>query len=202
MEALLRDFRIAIRGLSRSPGFAAVAVLTLALGIGATTTVFSVVYGVLFRPLPFPGADRLVQIVQLMEPDETGERHRAGLSFGQFFNLQEHATTLSAVGIFVHAPRTLTDVPIPARLSGVAVLPGLFDGVGAQAIRGRTLRPGDNESGAEPVVVLQLPDVADISRRTRRHHRRAHHPGRCTDARRRHHAGVIHVPSACWTIDE
>ena len=64
MESLLRDFRIAIRGLTRNPGFTAAAVITLALGIGATTSVFSVVYGVLLRPLPFPGADRFVEIVQ------------------------------------------------------------------------------------------------------------------------------------------
>jgi putative ABC transport system permease protein len=153
MESLLRDFRIAIRGLARNPGFTAVAVITLALGIGATTTVFSVVYSVLYRPLPFPQADRLVQIVQLLD-DGDGGTHRAGLSFGQFFNLQEHATTLSAVGIFGPAPRTITDTPVPARLNGAGVAPGLFEGVGAQPLRGRVLRPGDNEAGAEPVVVL------------------------------------------------
>jgi putative ABC transport system permease protein len=153
MESLLRDFRIAIRGLTRNPGFTAVAVLTLALGIGATTTVFSVVYGVLYRPLPFPQADRLVQIVQLLD-NRDGGTHRAGLTFGQFFNLQEHATTLSAVGIFGPAPRTINDVPVPARLNGAGVAPGLFEGVGAQPLRGRVLRPGDNEPGAEPVVVL------------------------------------------------
>jgi hypothetical protein len=64
MESLPRDFRIAIRGLTRNHGFTAVALITLALGIGATTTVFTVVYGVLLRPLPFRGADRLVQIVE------------------------------------------------------------------------------------------------------------------------------------------
>jgi putative ABC transport system permease protein len=153
MESLLRDFRIAIRGLTRNPGFTAVAVITLALGIGATTTVFSVVYGVLYRPLPFPQADRLVQIVQLLD-DGDGGTHRAGLTFGQFFNLQEHATTLSAVGIFGPAPRTITDIPVPARLNGAGVAPGLFEGVGAQPLRGRVLRAGDNVPGAEPVVVL------------------------------------------------
>src|SRR6185503_2802555 len=126
MESLLRDFRIAVRGLIRNPGFSAVAIVTLALGIGATTSVFSVVYGVLYRPLPFPQADRLVQIVQLLDNGDGGT-HRAGLTFGQFFNLQEHATTLYAVGIFGHAPRTITDIPVPARLNGVGVLPGLFE---------------------------------------------------------------------------
>jgi hypothetical protein len=94
MESIIRDLRFAIRSLVRNPGFTLIGILTLALGIGATTTVFSVVYGVLFRPLPFPGADRLVQIVQVLD-DIAGNGHRAGLTFGQFFNLQEHATTLS-----------------------------------------------------------------------------------------------------------
>ena len=77
-----------------------------------------------------------------------------GLTPDQFLNLQEHATTLDAVGIFNPAPRTLTGIPIPARVNGAAVLPGLFDGIGARALRGRTLRSEDGEAGAEPVVVL------------------------------------------------
>ena len=153
MESIIRDLRFAVRSLVRAPGFTLVGVLTLALGIGATTTVFSVVYGVLFRPLPFPRADRLVQIVQVLDEGD-GSGHRAGLSLGQFFNLQEHSTTLSAVGIFGPAPRTLTDVPVPARLNGAGVAPGLFEAVGAQPFRGRVLRPADNEPGAEPVVLL------------------------------------------------
>jgi hypothetical protein len=62
-DALMRDFRFGARGLARTPAFAVAAILTLAIGIGATTAVFSVVYGVLLRPLPFPTADRLVRAV-------------------------------------------------------------------------------------------------------------------------------------------
>src|SRR5688572_28732582 len=155
MESLLRDLRIACRGLSRSPGFAAVAVLTLALGIGATTAVFSVVYGVLLRPLPFPGADRFVEIVQLVEDRQTGERERWGLTPDQFLNLQEHATLLHGIGIFgAHAPRTLTGIPIPARLNGAGVSADLFDGLDVQPLLGRTFRREDSEQGADPVVIL------------------------------------------------
>ena len=74
-------------------------VLTLALGIGATTSVFSVVYGVLLRPLPFPGADRFVEIVQMM-PDRRDGGTSRGLTPDQFLNLQEHATPLQGIGIF------------------------------------------------------------------------------------------------------
>ena len=155
IEAQLRDFRIAIRGLSRSPGFAAVAVLTLALGIGATTTVFSVVYGVLLRPLPFSAADRFVEIVQLMPDRETGGTFRAGLTPDQFLNLQEHSTLMQGIGIFGgYAPRTLTGIPVPARLSGAIFDAQVFDGLGVQPLLGRTLRREDSEPGADPVVVL------------------------------------------------
>jgi len=155
MESLLRDFRIAVRGLIRNPGFSAVAIITLALGIGATTSVFSVVYGVLLRPLPFPGADRFVEIVQLSVDRQTGETERMGLTPEQFLNLQEHSTLLHGIGIFgAHAPRTLTGIPIPARLNGAGVSAELFDGLGVQPLLGRALRREDSDPGADPVVVL------------------------------------------------
>jgi putative ABC transport system permease protein len=154
MESLLRDFWIAVRGLIRNPGFSAVAIVTLALGIGATTSVFSVVYGVLLRPLPFPRADRLVQIVQLLGEEPGGEPHRGGLTPDQFLNLQEHSTTLDAVGVFAPASRILTGVSIPAQLNGAVVLPELFDGLGARPLRGRTFKPEDGEAGFGQVVIL------------------------------------------------
>jgi predicted permease len=155
MESLLRDFQITVRGLIRNPGFALVAMLTLALGIGATTTVFSVVYGVLFRPLPFPAADRFVEIVQVMPDRETGGTFRAGLTPDQFLNLQEHSRLLQGIGIFGgYAPRTLTGIPIPARLSGAIFDAEVFDALGVQPLLGRTLRREDSEPGADPVVVL------------------------------------------------
>ena len=155
MESLLRDFRMAVRGLIRNPGFSAVAIVTLALGIGATTSVFSVVYGVLLRPLPFPGADRFVEIVQVVTDPRTGETERMGLTPEQFLNLQEGSTLLHGIGIFgAHAPRTLTGIPIPARLNGAGVSADLFDGLGVQPLLGRALRPEDSEPGADPVVVL------------------------------------------------
>jgi predicted permease len=155
MESLIRDFRFAIRSLARNPGFTAVGVLTLALGIGATTTVFSVVYGVLLRPLPFPAADRFVEIVQVMPDRETGGTFRAGLTADQFLNLQEHSKLLQGIGIFGgYAPRTLTGIRVPARLSGAIFDAQVFDGLGVQPLLGRTLRLEDSEPGADPVVVL------------------------------------------------
>src|SRR4029079_9749419 len=155
MESLLRDFRIAIRGLARNPGVTAVAVITLALGIGATTTVFSVVYGVLLRPLPFPAADRFVEIVQVLPDRETGGTFRAGLTPDQFLNLQGHSRLLEGIGVFGgYAPRTLTGIPIPARLSGAIFDAEVFSGLGVRPLIGRTLQREDSEPGADPVVVL------------------------------------------------
>ena len=105
VESFWRAIRLSARALRRSPGFAFAAIATLALGIGATTAVFSVVYSVLVRRLPFPGADRLVQIVQLLESRAPGaEPLRAGLTPNQFVELAERATAFSAI---------LLQVPVP-----------------------------------------------------------------------------------------
>src|SRR5688572_21504669 len=137
--ATLRDFRYAARGLGRAPGFAAAAVLTLALGIGATTTVFSVVYGVLFRPLPFPNAERLVQVVQLLAsrsaPNEAPSR--AGLAVDQFIELQERSQTL-IVGRYIPVPGTLTGIATPVRLNGARVSASLLANLGIAPLIGRT----------------------------------------------------------------
>ena len=154
MESLIRDIRFALRSLRRNPLFAIVAVVTLALGIGATTTVFSVVYGVLFRPLPFPAADRLVQIVQTIEPRAGGAPFRAGVSRDQFENLTEFSTTLEAVGSWGHGARTLGGLSKPVRLNGGAISAGLLEHLGVQPSLGRTFRPEDSERGADPVVIV------------------------------------------------
>jgi len=153
MDVFVRDIQLAFRSLRRNPVFALVALLTLALGIGATTTVFSVVYGVLLRPLPFPNAQRFVQIVQPLSSAYV-EEIRAGITPNQFVNLQESATTLEAVGSWLHAPRTLTGLTTPVRLHGGGMTAGLFQGLGVQPLLGRGLRQADSERGAEPIVVL------------------------------------------------
>src|SRR5688572_24517723 len=118
LEALWRDCRFAVRALRRSPGFTATAVLTLGLGIGATTAVFSVVYGTVFRPLPFPNASRLVQIVQLFpNPDDPADPSRRGLSPEQIRAAQGSTQTLTGIGyaIPVAFDATLTGTGTPVR---------------------------------------------------------------------------------------
>lgn len=102
IDAIVRDVRVAARGLARNPGFAAAAVLTVALGMGATTAVFSVVYGVMFRPLPFPNANRLVQIVQVKLPTRDRlDPYRGGFTPEQIQALRTSARSVSRVSFAV-----------------------------------------------------------------------------------------------------
>ena len=154
-DALLRDLRFALRGLRRSPGFTAAAVVTLALGIGATTAVFSVVYSVLFRPLPFPNADRLVQVVQLL-PLRPGqpEQHRGGLTPGQVTEWRATSQTLAAIGNYGSTSASLTDVAAPVRLQGARVSVPLFRALGVAPFAGRMFIDEDELPGNNQVVIL------------------------------------------------
>src|SRR4249919_3633821 len=105
-----RDVTYAARGLARNPGFAAAAVVTLALGIGATTAVFSVVNAVLLRPLPYPDSDRLVRIVERL-PARTANTplgRRTGMTWTEFSEWRGRTTTLSAMAYTVTSLITLT----------------------------------------------------------------------------------------------
>jgi hypothetical protein len=154
-EAILRDVRFAARGLRRNPGFTAAAVLTLALGIGATTAVFGVVYGVIFRPLPFPNADRLVRVVQLL-PEGPGRpaTFRAGLTPDQITEWRATSRTLAEIGYASPRPAALTGAGTPVRLYGADVSVSLFRALGVAPLRGRIFADDDAQPGNEHVVVL------------------------------------------------
>ena len=153
-EAMARDVRFALRGLRRTPGFTAAAVLTLALGIGATTAVFSVVYGVIFRPLPFPAADRLVQVVQVAPGPPGSEPVRAGLSPDQVAEWRATSRTLAQIGYYSQTAGTLTGVPVPARLNGAGISVPLFRALGVAPFAGRLFVDEDEAAGNEHVIVL------------------------------------------------
>src|SRR6476469_3365510 len=121
IDALVRDARFAARGLARTPAFTAAAVLTIAIGIGATTTVFSAVYGVLFRPLPFPNADRLVSVIQLLPSRTGGEPLRAGLTPGQIAEWSATSRTFAEIGSYARTSFSLTGVAQPVRLNGATI---------------------------------------------------------------------------------
>ena len=144
LEDLGADLRFAARTLAKSPGFTSMAVLTLALGIGANTAIFSVVDGVLLRPLPYADPDRLVALW----PE--GSFPRGGLEI-----LRERSRVyerLSAVGFPLDV--SLTGQGEPEQLTGVGVTPDLFATLGVGAAAGRPLQTGEEGSGRDRVVVL------------------------------------------------
>lgn len=153
-EASMRDIRFAARGLRRTPAFSAAAILTLAIGICATTAVFSVVYGVLFRPLPYPNGDRLVQVVQLPPSRGGGSPLRAGLTPDQVAEWRATSRSLEEIGYYSSIPLTLTEMAAPIRLNGASIAVPLFRALGVQPALGRTFTAEDEIQGNERVVVL------------------------------------------------
>lgn len=151
LEALGRDLRFGWRKLAREPGFAAVAVLTLALGIGANTAIFSVVDAVLLRPLPYPDADRLVKIWETTPQGVTDNV----VSSGNYTDWREQATSFSAVGAHSwYSGMSLTGVEDPTRLRVSRVTPSALAALGVQAEVGRTFTEADGDPGAPYVGLL------------------------------------------------
>lgn len=151
MGTLLQDLRYAIRTLRKSPGFSLVAVFTLALGIGATSAIFSVIHGVLLRPLPFPEPERLVQIHTLIRGEERGDR---GLSPPNFVSLAEQSRAFDAMAAVLTGDHTLSGVGEVRAVESARVSAAFFDVMGVRPVLGRWLLPGENQPGNDRVVVL------------------------------------------------
>ena len=149
MSTLLQDIRYGIRMLAKSPGFTAVAVLTLALGIGANTSIFSVVNTVLLRPLPYPHADRLVFLAEWSK-DIPG----MSISMQDFDDWRATQTVFSSMAPYCPNNVTLTGLGEPERLRERLITAELFPTMGLQPILGRPLTPADDKVGAAPVVLL------------------------------------------------
>ncbi len=149
LQALWRDLRFAARGLGRSPAFAAVAVLTLTLGIGANTAIFSVVNGVLLEPLPYPEPDRLVRVREVAPEGFTLGR----VAYLTYTDWRENAESFSHLAAYQGGPTTVLggDRPLITGVAGVGAdfLP-LFR---VQPVRGRALLPEDFQSRAPGAVV-------------------------------------------------
>jgi putative ABC transport system permease protein len=146
-----QDLRFAGRQLWKSPGFTLVAVLTLALGIGATTAIFSIVYGVLLRPLPFEAPERLVRPLFV---EASGEPHRA-FSPPNFLDFKAAARTLSGVTSIENGTFNLSgDGAEPERLQAALVGADFFKVLGLLPLKGRTFAPGEDQPGAPRVAVI------------------------------------------------
>jgi len=146
-----QDLRHALRLALRQPGFTAVVSLTLALGIGANTALFSVLQGVLLSPLPYPDPD---QIVLIWEHQTTYGWTHNGFPAAPVREYRERNQTFQAMGAFVHVSSTLTGEGDPERLSAQVVTHEVLEILGARPAVGRLLVPGDELPGRAPVVVL------------------------------------------------
>jgi putative ABC transport system permease protein len=151
-----QDVVSTIRFMRRQPLFAGAIVLMLALGLGATTALFTVVYGVLLDPLPFPDADRLVEITG-SRPDRGWDR--VSLTEANFWDLADLNRTFSAMGAWHGTAAILTDGSEPARVDGALVSSGFFRALGVQPVAGRLFNPDDDHPAAEgasrPVLLSQ-----------------------------------------------
>jgi predicted permease len=151
IESFIRDVHYGIRILIRNPGFTAVAVLTLALGIGANTAIFSVIYGVLMRPLPYKDGNQLV-IVHQQAP--LAHVNNVPFSVKEVLDYREQNQTLDAVVEHHSMSFTLLGGAEPQRVQTGVVSANFFDVLGVRPIYGRTFLPGDEEHGSDAVLVL------------------------------------------------
>lgn len=157
---LLLDVRLAFRLLRRRPMFAAAAVLTLGLGIGANTTIFSLVNTVLLQPLPYPAPDELVSVYR-EDPEVTG-RHPAparisglyAVPYAVFLDWTARSRVFEAAGAYAPVTFTLTGGDRPESIRGLSVTSGVFATLGVQPALGRPLVPDDDEIAAPAVTVM------------------------------------------------
>ena len=147
----MNDLKLALRQLRKSPGFTLVAVLTLALGIGANTAIFSIINAVLLRPLPYPDADR---IMVLNESSGPGQDYSVALP--DYFDWQHDNTVFEHLAATHKESRNLSGIPgrDPERVSCASVTRNFFNVIGLGAEIGRTFTEDEDKVGASPVVVL------------------------------------------------
>jgi putative ABC transport system permease protein len=149
--SLMNDVRYALRLLRRAPGFTAVAIVTLAIGIGANTAIFSVVNGVLLRPLPYRDPDRLFVVQNRAINDPTA---LSSVTPATFYDLQRGATGARPMAACYRVFDTLTGRGEAERFAGVRSAGSILEVLGVQPLLGRAFSARDDEPGAAPVVVL------------------------------------------------
>ena len=149
MTHFLLDLKYALRQLRKSPGFTAVAVITLALGIGATTAIFSVVYGVLLRPLPYAASDRIVSIFEI-QPNG----HHNRVADPNFDDFRDQSHSFQAAGKYTAYPAAVSGGSEPTRSIVAHVTPQFLSVFRVQPIIGRDMAAADNNKGAAPVALV------------------------------------------------
>lgn len=151
MDSIIKDIRFAWRGLLKHPGFTAIAVIILALGIAATTAIFSVVNGVLLRPLPFPQPERLL-VINEVNPQQGPEPFE--LSYLNWLDLRQQSKSFEEIAGVTFSSSILNIQGEPSRIQTMGVSANLFPLLRAHAVQGRTFLPDDDKPGANRVVIV------------------------------------------------
>jgi len=149
MNVFLQDIRYAVRILAQSPGFTSIAILTLALGIGANTALFSVVNGVLLNPLPYPQPDRLVALYS-----RTSTFAQASISYLNFLDWQRNNRSLASIAAYRSDDFNLIGSGEPERVRTEMISADFFSILGVTPLMGRDFTAQDDHAGAAPVVIL------------------------------------------------
>jgi putative ABC transport system permease protein len=149
VEIFLQDVRYAVRGLRRTPGFAAAAILTLALGMGATTAIVSVVRAVLLSPLPYAEPERRVMIWSRWRDFE-----KTWVADGEVMDYRRLVPSLESVAAWESGESNLTGDGEPIRVGSSGVTANTFETLGARPLLGRTFSDGEDRPGGPPVVIL------------------------------------------------
>ncbi|HKU26690.1 MAG TPA: ABC transporter permease [Candidatus Sulfotelmatobacter sp.] len=154
METLFQDLRFALRQILKSPGFAVVAIVTLSLGIGANTAIFSVVNGVLLRPLGFRDPARLVRVWHVPPAQSFPGIDRFSVSPANYIDWEKQNHVFEQTAIYCYRGFTLTSLAKPLQVDASAVSSQFFQVLGVQPLLGRTLLPEEDDPGRSNVVVL------------------------------------------------
>jgi predicted permease len=154
MLGMLHDLKYAVRQLRKAPGFALIAVITLGLGIGANTAIFSVVNGVLLRPLPFHDADRLVRIWHTPPETSFPGMSTFAVSPANFLDWQAQSHAFSSMAIYGYRGFTFTGGDKAEQVDASAVSPGFFPTLQVQPLRGRVFSNDEDRPGHSSVVLL------------------------------------------------
>jgi putative ABC transport system permease protein len=151
MQTFLQDLRYGVRVLVKRPGYAAVAVVALALGIGVNTTIFSVVNALLMKPLPFNDLDRIVAVWERMPSQGVDRNETAPANFADW---RAESRSFEQMGVYTGWAANLTGVDTPERVQGYRVTAGLFDALGVRPLYGRNFTAAEEERGKDAVAIL------------------------------------------------
>ena len=149
----MKPLRHALRRLGRSPVFTGVALVTLALGIGANTAIFSVVEGVLLKPLPYPDSERLVGVWHLA-PGVAGLKGDVNCSPGMYFTYREQSQAFQSIGLWNRGKSSVTGISDPEQVDAIYMTYGTLDTLGVRPAAGRWFSQADDTPGSESTVIL------------------------------------------------